>query len=73
MVYDNQSYWINLHEKFKGELGAVEHAFLSGTINQFKSESEVEPLLIGFKRILDSFEQMDWTKRTVSSFQGDTV
>jgi SAM-dependent methyltransferase len=57
--YDNQSYWTNLHKNLKGELKAVGHPFLSESMNQLKYESESESVLIGLRKIIDTFRQMD--------------
>jgi SAM-dependent methyltransferase len=54
-----------LHERFKGELKAVGHPFLSESMNQLKYESEAETILIGLKNIMDSFRQVDRTELSV--------
>jgi len=63
--YDNRSYWTNLHEKFKGELKAVGHPFLSESMNQLKYESEAETVLVGLKKMIDSFRHVDRTEMSV--------
>lgn len=63
--YNNRSYWTNLHEKFKGELKAVGHPFLSETMNQLKYESEAETFVICLKKIVEEFRQADRTQLSV--------
>ena len=65
MYYDNRSYWTSLHEKFKGELKAVGHPFLSENLNQLKYESEAETVLIGLKKIVDGFRQANHSELSV--------
>ncbi len=62
MFYDNQSYWIGLHEKFKGGFRAVGHPFLSESLNQLKYESEARTFLSGLEKIIDAFKQMGRTE-----------
>jgi len=54
-----------LHENFKGELKAVGHPFLSEDMNQLKYESEAETVLIGLKKVVDAFRQVDQDKLSV--------
>lgn len=65
VYYDNRSYWTNLHEKFKGELKAVGHPFLSESMNQLKYESEAATLILGLRRLIDTFRQLDRTRLSV--------
>ena len=63
--YDNRSYWTSLHTKFKGELKAVGHPFLSESLNQLKYESEAATVILALKKIMDAFGQMDRKRLSV--------
>ncbi len=65
MFYENQSYWMNLHEKFKGELRAVGHPFLSEEMNQLKYESEAKTILTSLEKIIASFKQVGYSKLSI--------
>lgn len=65
MFYDNQSYWTSLHEKFKGELRAVGHPFLSESLNQLKYESESQTILTSLEKIIGAFKQTGRTELSI--------
>lgn len=65
MFYDNQSYWLSLHEKFKGGFKAVGHPFLSESLNQLKYESEAQTFLIGLEKVMAAFRQMSRTDLSI--------
>lgn len=65
MSYDNQSYWLRLHEKFKGGFKAVGHPFLSESLNQLKYESEAETFLSGLGTIIAALRQTGRTNLSV--------
>jgi len=45
MIYDNSSYWQNIHQQYADQLRAVGHPWLSEKFNQLKYQSEADTTL----------------------------